>query len=563
MNYKVLREENYYYVDKTRYIAELENYRNPIFLRPRRFGKSLLCSTLKYYYDLNEAHRFEELFGDTWIGKNPTPKQGKYMVMQLDFSMVYASVNSTEELAKNFNAIVLPSLKGLVKYAYPTFFEGFEIPEETNCWALLSEITKYIAENNLPKLYILIDEYDNFTNQLVTANKDDLYSDILSNEGFLKTFFKIIKAGQPLGAIGGVFITGVLPITIDDLTSGFNVGDVITLEPGVVNMLGFTHAETRKYLDDVFTTNEYNPSIKEEIWQLLVNNYDGYRFLPGAEPIFNSTILTYFFKRFTLNRAVIPNELVDENLRTDVNWIRRLLQGNESAKEILGEILHNDKSILYDNELLKSKFNKTALFDRNFYPITFFYLGMTTLVDNFDMQLPNLMMKAIFAGYFNDISKLNEQRNKYIPYFRQFVKDHEIAPLFECYVKIYLGLFAAQSFDKMNENFIRNTFYELCNRYLSNDFILAMEQNYPSGRSDFELTGKPGTPHHHNKQIVEFKYFPVKEWKKIKLQQTPNEKDIEQINAYATDAIEMFPYLKIKKHIVYIAGNKGYRHWEV
>ncbi len=562
MSYAELRTQNYYYVDKTEYIAKVENYKNPIFLRPRRFGKTLFCNTLKCYYDLREAHRFEELFGDTWIGKNPTPNQGRYMVLSLDFSTVYASVKNEEELAESFNIAITPTLKGFVEDQYADYFQNLSYDDNISAWNLLSKIVKYLELKELPSLYIIIDEYDNFTNQLITANKDLLYESILSKDGFLKTFFKIIKAGQPTQAIAGTFITGVLPITIDDLTSGFNIGNVITLNPLFVNMMGFTHQEARTYLNAIFETNHFEVNNIEEIWQMLVNNYDGYRFLSNAEPIFNSTILTYFFKYFADVGAQIPDELIDENLRTDVSWIQRLAQNNESAIKMLEQIL-TQNTLQYSINELTSKFSKNKFINKNFFPIALYYLGMTTIVDDYDMQLPNNTMKLIFIDYYNSLCDLEGDNDKYVPYFRQFTKDYEIKGLMECYFKHYLGLFVGQSFDKFNENLVRNTFYELCNRYLKRGFLLSMEQNYPSGRSDFEVIGRPGTSYHRNKQIVELKYFKSSEWKKINALTEPYPEHIEKVNGYARDAVEMLPNYTVRKHIIYLAGNKGFKHWEI
>ncbi len=559
-SYEEIREENYFYIDKTKYIVELESFKNPVFLRPRRFGKTLLCTTLSSYYDINKKHQFEELFGDTWIGKNPTPLQGTYMVLHLDFSIVYATVNSAEVLARNFDRVIRPYFTSFVDSEYSEYFKNFSYNDGDTTWDLLSKITKFVKANNLPPLYIIIDEYDNFTNQLITTNRDSLYMDILSGDGFLKTFFKIIKAGQAKRAIERVFITGVLPITIDDLTSGYNIAEVVTLEENLVSMLGFTHVEAKQYLTAIFEANHYDKEIMPEIWQLLINNYDGYRFLPDAEPLFNATILTYFFKRYSLNNAKIPMELIDENLRTDVNWIKRLVGGTENAREILFDLV-NGQEMSYTLGTLRSKFNKEQFFDKDFYPISFYYLGMTTLADGFSMKLPNNTMVSIFADYYNDVCKLSSGKDVYAPLFKKFYNDFNIEALFAGYYEHYLGQFVGQSFDKINETFVRNTFYELCNRYITSYFTIAIEQNYPSGRSDFEITGRDQTAYFRHKHIVEFKYTKGEDWKKVQAIEAPLQEDVEQLNAYAQDALKVHSSYKIQKHIFYIAGNKGFKHF--
>lgn len=560
MNYAQLREEGYYYVDKTRYIAELEKYLVPVFLRPRRFGKSLFCTTLDYYYDLNEAGRFESLFGDTWIGQHPTGRQNKYMVLHLDFSIVPPAANMSD-LERNFSNVIAPYLIGF-RQIYKQYLEGLVFRDENDVAIMLSNMLEFVQRNDLPQVYIIIDEYDNFTNQLITTFKDQLYSELTTGDSFLRSFFRIIKEGVKTQAIGGTFITGVLPITMDDLTSGFNIAQMVTLQPGLVNMLGFTYEETDSYLQAVFDGYRFDKALLPEVRQIIRNNYDGYRFLPGAEPIFNSTILTYFLSNFTINNGTIPDELIDENLRTDLGWIRRLTLGEERAKEMLHRLVY-EGSLEYTREMLKSKFSREQFFQKEFYPISLYYLGMTTLENSFRMTLPNNTMRTIFVDYYNTLNNLRGTADKYVSFFERFTKDHSIETLFEGYYRVYLGQFPAQSFDKMNENFIRNTFYELCNRYLSSDYLFALEQNYPSGRADWEITGRPGTAYHKNKQIVEFKYFSTKEAKHILSLDAPHLEDIEQVYRYAHDAKELLPDFHIRQFVIYVAANKGYKIWEV
>ena len=216
-DFAILRERGYYYVDKTRYIPLLERYSAPVFLRPRRFGKSLFISTLAYYYDLNEAGRFDSLFGGTYIGSHPTGEQNKYMVLRLDFSKMVVADN-LKELERNFNQVICPVIRSFAegKTRYARLFEGFSFTDEEHASNMLNEILVWINGQGLPQLYILIDEYDNFTNQLLTAFNDPLYEEVTTGDSFLRTFFKVIKSGIGEGSIRSCFCTGVLPVTMDD-----------------------------------------------------------------------------------------------------------------------------------------------------------------------------------------------------------------------------------------------------------------------------------------------------------------------------------------------------------
>lgn len=222
-----------------------------------------------------------------------------------------------------------------------------------------------------------------------------------------------------------------------------------------------------------------------------------------------------------------------------------------------------DGALPYSRDDMMSKFNRKQFFQKEFYPISLFYLGMTTLVNRYQMTLPNNTMRTIFVDYYNNINDLKGRADKYVPIFESYLKDFSMETLFSGYYREYLGQFVAQRFDKMNENFVRNTFYELCVRYLSGDYTFAIKQNYPSGRCDWEMTGRPRTPRHHRKELVELKYFTAKEMRKIKALTAPYPKDVEQVVGYAHDAIAMFPACRVRRYVIYVMANKGFRLWEV
>jgi hypothetical protein len=558
-----MRQRGFYYVDKTRHIPDLERYKAPVFLRPRRFGKSLLVSTLAYYYDINAADRFETLFGGTYIGSHPTQEHNKYMVLRFDFSQLVMA-DTMEELERNFNRQFSPEIKGFVTGTakYPRFFEGFRFGDEEQVATMLGNVLSWVKNNNLPPLYLLIDEYDNFTNQLLTAYKDPLYEQVTTGESFLRTFFKVIKRGIGEGSIRTCFCTGVLPVTMDDLTSGYNIAEILTLKPEFLEMLGFNHEEAATYLRYVIDKYGEGKSSFEELWALIVNNYDGYRFLPDARPLFNSTILTYFFKNYAELHGALPEEMIDENLRTDVNWIRRLTLSMENAKEMLDSLVIDDK-LNYSTADLRSKFNKQKFFDKYFYPVSLYYLGMTTLHDRENMCLPNLTMRSIYMDYYNIINRIDTNATKYAPIYGRFRKDFLLEPLVENYFKEYLGLFPAQAFDKINENFIRCSFFELTSRYLSDCYTFAIEPNLPSGRADLVLNGMLGTSFHNDCRVVEFKYFKAKEAAKVRALKAAREEDVEQVKGYARDIHTQFPDFKVRTYVTYIAANKVCKVWEV
>ena len=555
-----IRERGFYYVDKTRFIPYLERYKAPVFLRPRRFGKSLLVSMLAHYYDRSKSHRFEELFGGTWIGTNPTPEHNQYMIIRYDFSKMVMD-STMDGLEQNFNDLNCSPVEIMVEHNRDLFGD-FKFSVRGNATKMLEEALAYVRMRGLPKVYILIDEYDNFTNQLLTAYKDPLYESVTTGESFLRTFFKAIKAGIGEGSIRTCFCTGVLPVTMDDLTSGYNIAEILTLKPDFTEMLGFNHEEAAEYLRYVIRKYGNNEDRFDELWTLIVNNYDGYRFLPNAHPLFNSTILTYFFKNFAELSGGVPDEMVDENLRTDVNWIRRLTITLENAKEML-DALVIDGELIYSQPDLRSKFNKQKFFDPDFYPVSLYYLGMTTLKDNYVMVLPNLTAQSIYMNYYNELNQISDDARCFVPAYRLFMDHRKLEPLVENYFKEYLGQFPAQVFDKINENFIRCSFFELCSRYLSSYYTFAIEQNNSVGCSNFEMTGIPGTNYYKDDRLVEFKYFKAKEAEHMLALNDPRPEDVAQVRAYAKDTKQKFPVYNVRSYIVYICANKGWKCWEV
>ena len=559
-NYADLRDRGFYYVDKTDYIPRLEAYNAPVFLRPRRFGKSLLVSTLAHYYDRTLAHRFEDLFGGTYIGSHPTPEHNRYMIIRYDFSAMVMADNM-EELEQNFNILNRGPVEIMVTHNRDLFGD-FQFSTRENATQMLEEVLAYARAHDLPPVYILIDEYDNFTNQLLTSYNDPLYEKVTTADSFLRTFFKVIKKGIGEGSIRTCFCTGVLPVTMDDLTSGYNIAEILTLHPDFINMLGFTHAEADTYLRYVLDKYTGSQERYDEIWQLIVNNYDGYRFSPKGEKLFNATILTYFLKKFAVNKGEVPEEMIDENLRTDIGWLRRLTLSLENSKAML-DALVIDNGLYYNVADLSSKFNKQKFFDKNFYPVSLFYLGMTTLQNNFRMALPNLTMRSIYMDYYNVLNRIDGGANRYVPTYERFVDERDFESLVRNYFEQYLGQFPAQVFDKINENFIRCSFFELVSRYLSSCYTFAIEQNNSEGRADFEMTGIPGTDYYTDDRLVEFKYYKAKEAEKMLASDAPLPEHVEQVHRYAEDTLRHFPNYKVRTYVVYICANRGWKCWEV
>ena len=558
-NWKQMNEENGYFIDKTKYLEKLEKYVAPVFLRPRRFGKSLMCSIQECYYDINLKDRFNELFKDTYIGQNPTSEKNMYMILRLDFSKVGIS-SDISKIEDNFNGILK---NNLIKFChfYPEHLIDIDI-NSNNISLALDTILSRIEIYDLPKMYVIIDEYDNFTNQLITSGKDAVYKKITSGEddSFLKTFFKILKEGTQSQTIKRVYITGVLPITIDDLSSGFNIAKIITLKEEFLSMLGFTQTEVNKYLEDVIRDYEITNVNIESVKDILKNFYEGYKFAVNAEPLYNSTIVTFFLEEFASAKE-IPEFFIDPNLKTDVNWIRRLTVKESNTKEMLEEIIFTG-GLKYNRERLTNSFDANTFFEPDFYPCSLFYLGMLTIDDNENMVIPNQTMQSIFAVYFNDVERYHIDQ-QYNDIFIQFRKDLDINALFAGYWEIYIGQFPALMFEKANENFFRSTFYELCRRHLSSDFVFEIEVNQHGGRTDLEFLGKWTSQYKNMKYLVEFKHFNNTDtvlWNNLKV---PRQKDKDQLAVYEKAIAKKYPELTITKWMIYTYKGKDWKVFKI
>ena len=563
MNYAELIKENGYFVDKTRYISELEKYKNPVFLRPRRFGKSLLCSMLAYYYDISEAERFKELFGNTWIGKNPTRYHNQYIILKFDFSVIPVSHN-IDEVETNFN-IYCNGVLSDMQFSYPDIMSeapkpSLQTPSSLNLVRWLS----YLNQTNSPQVYVIIDEYDNFVNQYITRYQDHIYQEITSGDSFLRTFFKTLKEGRQTGAIANIFITGVLPIALDDLTSSYNIATFLTLDSSFESMLGFTQNEVDLLLDKIYQDYAIDPSTRHQVNEVIKSQYDGYHFVnPDGEAVYNSTMLMFFLRDFC-DKKVIPKQLTDLNLRTDLSWVKRITNSLENTEEIVSELI-TKSGIAYDDDYLVSKFNVSQFFDKQYYPISLFYLGMVTKKDQFLLTLPNLNMQKIFTEYFNELNAIDVS-TRYATMMQKFIDNPDLDTLFEDYWRLYVNQLPEAVFSQVNENFYRTTFYELCSRYLSIWFTWNIERSYPRGRTDLEFVGKFHEKFAGLRWVIEFKYFSNTEWSGMK---TPIEQfevrkeDTLQIQGYAEGLRQEYPEAKIRLFVIYCIGNQGFRVIEV
>ena len=574
--YGVINWENLvrdcYVVDNTGYIRELERCRTPVFLRPKRFGKSIVCSMLEYYYDVNRKDRFQELFGRFDIGKDPTPLANSFLVLKFDFSTI--QVGTVKEIEDRFFRNVMGAVESF-SVQYGSLADWSPALAATTSSEAIDRVRQVVRENDLPPLYVIIDEYDNFTNELVVSRRDDDYDAICghdneqSRESFFKAFFKSFKAGLADNTVGRTYFTGVLPITLDDLSSGFNVGTVISLDEDKLGMVGFTEAQVRKYVDEVFADYEFDPSLKETVLSDLKAFYDGYHFLPGAEPLYNSTITNWYLRCLVVNKGKIPENAIDANVRTDVGWIRLLAGGAAEALATIRKYIERGEGEPASQSDLAAKFGRVKFFSEDFFPYALYYLGILTFESPFRLGIPNLTIRNMLVDYYDELGKFKnglEARNCFVGAAESLALNGGTwQALFEAYWQHYVkARIPAQAFDKINENFFRTTFASRVWDVLPRYYSIETEYNTPEGRCDFLAIPKPGFDK--PACLVEFKYFKANEVKKGKLlgRATPDEETVAQAKRYRTSLPRRPGWRsEIVTYVVEVCSRRGYNWFEI
>ena len=398
IDYKKLKEEDYLYVDKTPYIEKLENSEDTIiYLRPGRFGKSLFTSMMYYYYDINSKCLFDSLFKDTYIYSNQTPKKNSYYVLKFDFSGITTKGMNSEELKNNFRKCVISGINEFLSYYKLEYEINVNEQPENILKGFLSGMKMLQLEH---KLYIIVDEYDNFTNGILEGDAS-LFKSVVNENGFIKSFYSNIKIYVKEGIVDRFFATGICPVTLNSMTTGFNIAVDKSTHKDFNTMIGLTHKEVLDILDELELTNEE----KTTVFEVMKKNYDGYLFstkLGEENRVFNATLVMYFLKEY-LNNHEVPDVLYDNNIVVNYGKIENLikLQDNKYYKEIISDILDNDEI----EGTLKTQFNLVEDFSKNDIISLLYYFGYLTIkgqsiIGYTIFTIPNYVMKETYGNYF-------------------------------------------------------------------------------------------------------------------------------------------------------------------
>jgi hypothetical protein len=495
-DFKEIITSNYFYCDRTDIIPLIEKAgKSILFLRPRRFGKSLVLSMLENYYDIAKKDQFENLFGHLHIGKNPTPLRNRFFILKLDFSCIGA-FGTTQELQTFMMDHVNEQIRIFSEY-YKNFIEKEILINPTNAISTMSSLLGAVRSHEL-SIFLLIDEYDNFANELMLnksipyTDEKDPYTLFVKKDGPLKTLFKALKAGTNSEGFDKTFITGVSPVVMSDITSGYNIAKNRYLDVRFHRLCGFTEDEIRRCLEKIVDACDMAPEMVDSAFDLMKTYYNGYSFSKKSkEYLYNPTLCLYFLEAFQ-EACELPEDLMDENLAVDtqkITYISKLPIGETIVTEL------GQKNTRIEIEKLKARFGIEDLLldhskDRQFIASYLYYVGALTLsgvtkTGKTALKIPNLLMKSLYIDRIMELLLPDPViRDKGKMAAEQLYTSGHIQPLCDFIVTHYFKILSNRDYAWANELTVKIAFLTL----LYNDSLYIMDSETEINRRYTDLT---------------------------------------------------------------------------
>lgn len=532
--YEIITED-YYYVDRTAHIRTIENIgKTLVFLRPRRFGKSLFLYTLKNYYDVRRADDFERLFGHLAIGKDPTPLHNQYMIMRWDFSPIY-TLGNAHDIQNNVYDYLNAEIKDFVRH-YASFLPYEVDIHPTN--ALISFGNVLAAVNATPyKMYLLIDEYDNFANAVLMSNlagSEQRYYELVQGEGLLKTLFKRIKMALNEEGLDRVFITGVSPMVINDMTSGFNIAKYVSLYPELNDLCGFREEEIVTMMQQMEAMGSITTTQSTESLDMMRTFYNGYSFTYDHKPIMYNPTLTFYFLDHLQRRGEYPENVLDDNMEMDRQKIAFISRLSEQS-DVIAHVVNEQKPVA-----IPGFANRLGVWDiwygekdTQFLATLLYYFGALTLAEKRNqwneiiLTIPNQVTRQLY------LDRIREQllpSKKWQTAHRvkfDFFKTGNLGPVCTFMHQYYFGLFDNRDYLTTNELTIKALFMTM----LHDTYIYTTESEKTLGRryGDLVMLLRPEQrPYGLFEFLFEFKY--------IKLRQL--NMSAEEVQALSTEEVQ-------------------------
>ncbi len=509
-NFKKIAEGDYIFIDKTPFVEKLENLGEPyiFFLRPRKFGKSLFVSMLEHYYDMRYSDDFERLFGDFHIGRQPTPLRNSYLVLLFDFSGI--NTETKEATYRGFHRRAQVGIERFWgKYADMLSDEekekilNIEEPE-----GMLAEFLQSVSQKTDRRIYLLIDEYDHFANELL-AFQFDMFKELISQAGFVRKFYEVLKTGARDGVIDRMFITGVTPITLDSFTSGFNIGKNLSLDEEFHDMLGFTEDETSSLIEII--CSHCNTDL-DDIYKQMSDCYNGHKFCEDKHPdgrLFNPNMVLYYLRDYQ-RYCRPPNRLIDPNIASDYRKIGNLFRLFDmvGGREIINELMEQD--VVYGS--LTVQFNLEREFERDGFLSLLLYMGFITVEgmigESVELGIPNYVIKELYYGYLYELMEQEYGLKLKVEELRSAMRDlayqGRIEKLIEIVEEFLKKVLSNRDLRRFKESHLKVHILTLL--HLSRLFYIQSELEAERGYVDIFLRETPQFPVDYE-WVLELKYI--------------------------------------------------------
>jgi len=542
-HFESLRTQGYLYVDKTRFIEEVEKTRRFLHLRPRRFGKSLFLSMMDCYYDVAMADRFDELFGGLHVHEFPTENRNSYYMLRFNFSGVQNT--KLENLEQGFVAKVKDGAQAFIdRYDF-----DIKLVESNSAAIILGSLLSSFAALKLPnKVYMLIDEYDHFTNSVLSGDGEEFLT-VLRRGGFVRAFYEVIKEKSELGIVERLFITGVMSVSLDSMTSGFNIAKNMTTNARYADVVGFTSEEVKDVLKKIGLSEE----AQESTYEVFRENYNGYLFSEESDVrIFNSTLINYYLSEWQDNGNP-PKSLVDVNLNQSGTTIGNIvdLKNREANYELIGQIVE-DKEVIGE---LQPFINIDKKFDEDDVITMLYNIGILTIQNiegRIRFVMPNKIIERICYKYLSDLTqkKADYQVNgrKRTVALRVLEETGDIEPITKL-AEEFLTHISNRNLRKFDEKYVKLVYF----MFLASTDQLLVYNEFPArnGFIDLLIKKSPGSNAKYG-SIIEFKYIKKSDTTDAKIESELVE-GIAQIEEYSKDErISKIPNLK--KYVIVFSG---------
>lgn len=559
-NFKSVATGGYYYVDRTSYIEQLEQFGDKIilFIRPRRFGKSLFVSMLNYYYGWEHKDNFEEIFGKYYIGKKVTPLANEYFVLKLDFSGI-----DTSKPESTYQDVLDNVRNSIVKFIgiYRAFFSLEEIKKFETIKSPQGMIKRLFTLVSLwgegRKMYVLIDEYDHFTNELLSFDFSH-FRRIVSRNGWVRKFYEAFKTAENEGIIERMFITGISPVTLDNLTSGFNIATNFTTELFLNEMMGFLEEEVIDVLKKIGVSKDKLDKTLAD----LRHWYDGYLFnVQGKHRIYNPDMVLYFAKHYLMHKTY-PYDLLDENIASDYGKIRKMFQVNDTEKINLAVL----KTIVEKGTVeatLTKRYSFEIPWTKDNFISLLFYLGILT-IDSYDLnhifRMPNYVIRQLYFQFFHQITLESAQLHPRVVDIQSKIKalaqQNDLQPIIDLTQNI-IGQMAVEDRAHFNEISLKSIFtaffYQVPYFNVFSELGVSKKNN-ERGRVDLVLMRRP--PFAPKFQFAfELKY--LRESQRSQFEKIKKEA-IEQLEEYVKYDKTLKSLENLKAFVIVFLVNKGY-----